>query len=133
MTLCNPSSASNLRDRISLSEMGSNWKALVSDKRKRQLDAIPKEWKIRLPLEDRLDVRDVPKESGLLTSKELQITELDDVETLLRNLAAGNWSSVEVTTAYYKRAIIAHQLVCSYKLSHFAASLICVFADQLSN
>lgn len=91
--------------------MGSKWEAIVTDKRKRQSESIPKEWLIRLPSEERLDVRLVPKECGLLTTKELEITELDDVDTLLLNLASGKWTSVEVTTAYCKRAIIAHQLV----------------------
>lgn len=98
--------------------MGSKWEALVSDKRNRQNAAIPKKWIIQLPPEDRLDVRDVPKECGLLSSKELQITELDDLEILLHNLATGKWSSVEVTTAYYKRAIIAHQLVSSVEMHY---------------
>lgn len=93
------------------SEMVSKWETLVVDKRKRQNDSIPKEWLITLPSEDRLDVLNVPKECGILTTKELEITELDDVATLLLNLASGKWSSVEVTTAYCKRAIIAHQLV----------------------
>lgn len=100
--------------------MGSGWEALVSDKRKRQAESIPKEWIIQQPPEDRLDVREVPKECGLLTSRELQITELDDVEALLRNIAAGKWSSVEVMTAYYKRAIIAHQLVRPLHFPHFS-------------
>jgi len=43
--------------------------------------------------------------------EELEITEIDDVSALLDKLAKGEWSSVEVTTAFYKRAIIAHQLV----------------------
>ena len=91
--------------------MGSKWEALVAHKRKRQIESIPKEWLIRLPSEDRLDVTGVPRGCGILTTKELAITELDDVETLLQNLTSGKWSSFEVTMAYCKRAIVAQQVV----------------------
>ena len=64
---------------------------------------------------------DIPKTCGLLTARELDITDTVNVQTLLDNLRTGQWSSVEVTTAFYKRAIIAHQLVssshtCLYRL-----------------
>lgn len=55
----------------------------------------------------------MPATSGLLSARELEITDTLDFETLLSNLANGIWSSVEVTTAFYKRAIIAHQLASS--------------------
>jgi len=55
---------------------------------------------------------DVPRECGLLTPREMEITETVDVELMLRKLSSAEWSSVEVTTAFYKRAIIAQQLVC---------------------
>ncbi|KAG9314390.1 amidase signature domain-containing protein [Chiua virens] len=35
----------------------------------------------------------------------------EDVIVLLGRLAGGEWSAVEVTTAFYKRAVVAHQLV----------------------
>jgi len=41
----------------------------------------------------------------------LTITEEDNVAVLLRHLHDGSYSSVEVTTAYCKRAALAHQLV----------------------
>lgn len=54
---------------------------------------------------------DVPISCGLLSPREVEITETTDVGILLEKLASAEWSSVEVTTAFYKRAIIAHQLV----------------------
>ena len=54
---------------------------------------------------------DVPELCGLLTDREVQITNTTDVEVLLGKLALGEWSSVDVTTAFYKRAIVAQQLV----------------------
>ncbi|KAI0778159.1 general amidase [Trametes elegans] len=87
------------------------WKQLVADKKRRQQEAIPKEWLITPPPADVLDVRSIPEECGLLTAREVEITNTRDVEVLLKRLATAEWSSVEVTTAFYKRAIIAHQLV----------------------
>lgn len=60
---------------------------------------------------------DVPAKCGLLTARELEITETVDVDVILRKLSAAEWSSVEVTTAFLKRATVAQQLVRTY--SHF--------------
>lgn len=89
------------------------WQELAADKKTRQTEAIPKEWIIALPPADQLDVSDVPAKCGLLTPFELEVTESTDVADLLEKLATGKWSSVDVTRAYYKRAIIAQQLVRS--------------------
>ncbi|KAK7688078.1 hypothetical protein QCA50_008448 [Cerrena zonata] len=86
------------------------WKRLCSERKQRQLDSIPKEWLIAVPSDPKLSVINVPRECGLLTTLELEITETVDVDILLGNLASGVWTSVQVTTAFYKRAIIAQQL-----------------------
>jgi amidase len=88
-----------------------DWQSLCVARRKKQFDSIPSEWLIDPPPAQRLNVIDVPQECGLLTTRELEITETVDVELLLRKLSSAEWSSVEVTTAFYKRAIIAQQLV----------------------
>ncbi|KAA1468201.1 general amidase [Dentipellis sp. KUC8613] len=90
--------------------MPGNWQELIADKQRRREASIPKEWIIQLPSDDVLDVTPIPRESGLLSAKELEITELDNVPLLLKKLASGEWSAVEVTTAFAKRAVIAHQL-----------------------
>ena len=87
------------------------WQELAADKKKRQTDSIPKEWIITPPPSDVLDVTGVPKTCGLLSPFEVEVTETTDVSILLDKLASGTWSSVDVTRAYYKRAIIAQQLV----------------------
>ncbi|KAF8905934.1 general amidase [Gymnopilus junonius] len=88
-----------------------NWKDLVAEKRERQLSQIPKEWIIKnLPPKETLNVVDFPENCGLLTEKEVEITNTG-VDVLLENLASSIWSAVEVTTAFSKRAVIAHQLV----------------------
>jgi amidase len=92
--------------------MDDRWNHLVKDKKRRQLESIPKEWFISVPSDDVLDVTKYPEECGLLSAKDVEITNTS-VSDLLRTLASGEWSSVEVTTAFYKRAVIAHQLVRS--------------------
>lgn len=49
----------------------------------------------------------------MLTEKELRITEAYDVRHLLKALASGELTSVDVTVAFCKRAAIAQQLACS--------------------
>lgn len=88
-----------------------DWKTLCAERKQRQQDLIPKEWTITPPPENQRNVLDVPRTCDLLTARELEITDTVNVAILLDNLRTGQWSSVEVTTAFYKRAIIAHQLV----------------------
>jgi amidase len=53
--------------------MPEKWEEIVADKRSRLEKTIPAEWKIQtLPTED--SVIDYPTKSGLLSAKELEIT-----------------------------------------------------------
>jgi amidase len=88
-----------------------HWKDLIADKQQRQAESLPKEWIIQTPPPTLLDVTHVPESCDLLTERELHITNTSDVELLLKKLSSAEWSAVEVTTAYYKRAIVAQQLV----------------------
>lgn len=54
---------------------------------------------------------DIPRSSGLLSERELTITEKYSVPELLAKLASGELTSLEVTTAFSKRAAIAQQVV----------------------
>jgi amidase len=56
-------------------------------------------------------VLDVPRRSGILTKKELDITENHDATDLVSKMAKGELKSVEVVTAFCKRAAIAQQCV----------------------
>ena len=91
--------------------MSGDWKTLCASRKQRQLDAIPAQWRIDPPPEERRNVLHVPLACGILTAREVDITETLDVEAILAKLHSAQWSSEEVTTAFYKRAIIAHQLV----------------------
>ncbi len=90
------------------------WEDIVVQKRKEQAATIPKDWILaNLPSKDTLNVIDFPDKCGLLSAKEVEITNTE-VDVLLKNLASGIWTAVEVTTAFSKRAIVAHQLVREY-------------------
>lgn len=89
--------------------MASNWEAKAADKKSRITATIPAEWLLKsLPTED--NVMGVPKSSGIMTVEELAITESTAVD-LVSQMAAGELTSVAVTTAFCKRAALAHQLV----------------------
>ncbi|KIJ25598.1 hypothetical protein M422DRAFT_273411 [Sphaerobolus stellatus SS14] len=64
----------------------------------------------------------VRKGRGLPNEFELEVT-ASPVEVLLPKLASGEWSSVDVTKAFYKRAIIAHQAIFVDKALERAAYL----------
>ena len=90
------------------------WKDIVAEKRQRQQSSIPKQWILtNLPPKEQLNVILFPETCGLLSAKEIEITNTN-VDGLLGKLRSGYWSAVDVTTAFSKRAIVAHQLV-----SHF--------------
>lgn len=106
--------------------MPQDWRELVAEKRARQEATIPREWILtesQMAAKDVLDVSQIPEKCGLLTPKEIEITN-STVELLLPKLASGEWSSVEVTTAFYKRAIVAHQLASRASPSHAVDSCL---------
>lgn len=85
------------------------WEEIAADKKKRIADSIPPEWRIKSEPTD-VSVMAYPKESGLMSDEELAITESTAVD-LVAQLTTGKLSSVAVTTAFLKRAALAHQLV----------------------
>ncbi|KAI9925651.1 hypothetical protein ASPWEDRAFT_113022 [Aspergillus wentii DTO 134E9] len=105
-----------------------DWRELVANKQKQLQDAIPSEWRLSdellqsLPVSSPKGVRlieaDIPRKCGLLSVTELDITENYSAGQLLQKLAAGNLTSLAVTTAFCKRAAIAQQLT-SCLTEHF--------------
>ena len=98
-----------------------DWQAKISRKQQACLDKIPKEWllpesttsQLQYPLEkhpNRLIEMAIPKHSGIMTEREVSITEGYTVSALLEALAASKVSALEVTVAFSKRAAIAGQL-----------------------
>ncbi|KAK8057962.1 hypothetical protein PG996_011899 [Apiospora saccharicola] len=99
------------------------WQEKVAKKRLSCQKAVPTAWALPQSVLDslpalsefsttRLDLiaKDIPRVSGILTERELDITESHDVSSLLAGLASGTFTSAEVTLAFSKRAAIAHQL-----------------------
>lgn len=91
----------------------------ISRRKLAQLDSkIPKEW--RLPNHwipagmyspeesvtntqyDAVNVMDIPRRCGLLSTKQLEITEKWDIKGLLGEMAAGRLSATEVCEAFCK-------------------------------
>jgi len=95
------------------------WKSLVAAKKESQRTVIRHEWlidpKVLNELKQcpggRLLEIDPAKRAGILTDEELKITEQYSATDLLEKLHKRELSSVAVTTAFCKRAAVAHQLV----------------------
>ncbi|KAL1985127.1 hypothetical protein VTN96DRAFT_8256 [Rasamsonia emersonii] len=97
-----------------------NWEQIAADKRARIDKSIPPEWKIQNKPEGD-SFFDFPAKSGILSEKELEITNMPATE-LVAKLASGELKSVDVTLAFCKRAALAHQLVnCALEFFHEAA------------
>jgi amidase len=92
-----------------------DWHKIAERAQSRALDAIPQPWRLpaeALPTQTSVNVLDVPRTCGLLSIRQLEITELTATEVLGR-IAEGQVTSVEATEAFCIRAAIAHQLVRS--------------------
>ncbi|KIW17941.1 hypothetical protein PV08_05136 [Exophiala spinifera] len=106
---------------MGISEALTPWQEIVAEKQSAVKKLVPSEWilpdalwqDLTLPLEanpNRIIEKDIPRRSGLMSTRELQITEAYTTAQLLSALAQGTFSSLEVTTAFCKRAAIAQQL-----------------------
>ncbi|OAG38781.1 hypothetical protein AYO21_06976 [Fonsecaea monophora] len=112
----------------------SDWQSRVAQKRQQCLEAIPREWQLpsdiskllAFPLEknpNRLLDMDIVRKSGILSEREISVTEDYTVPQLLAKLASGEFTSVEVTTAFSKRAAIAQQLTSCLTETFFDSAL----------
>ncbi|BCR87097.1 uncharacterized protein ACHE_31084A [Aspergillus chevalieri] len=75
-------------------------------------NSIPKQWLLpedKFPPADEKSVIDFPRKSGLLTERELGITELS-ATALVAEMGAGELSAEEVVVAFLKRSVLGHQL-----------------------
>jgi amidase len=93
------------------------WQTIVAAKQASVIEKIPTAWRLSESYlekvsEDSLEsVLSVPRECGLLSPVELEITDQHDVVSLVHKLAEGTFTAEQVTTAFSKRAAIAQQLV----------------------
>jgi amidase len=90
-----------------------SWKPIARRKQAERESRIPKEWRLSSPpSSSTLDVRSIPRTSGILSSKELEITETYDATSLAQAIRSGNLTAEQVAIAFCKRAAIAQQ-VCN--------------------
>lgn len=92
-----------------------DWQSLAKSKRDSVFAKIPKDWLLPTSFTPQytetstISVIDVPRTCGLLTEKELEITEQYDATELVKLMSNGQLKSIDVVTAFCKRAAIAHQ------------------------
>lgn len=83
--------------------------------RRKQADRealIPQKWKLSsIPPINVLNVTDIPRQSGILSPLEIEITEKHDASSLAEAIASKKYTAIQVTLAFCKRAAIAQQLV----------------------
>ncbi|KAG8894912.1 hypothetical protein FRB99_000916 [Tulasnella sp. 403] len=94
--------------------MAPDWREIASARKREQEKAIPSEWTFPAPSPEVLDVTGIPDTCDILTALETEITDTLDIDVILANLASKKWTSLQVTTAFLKRAIVAHQLASCF-------------------
>ncbi len=88
-----------------------DWKGISQKAQQDLLERIPAEWWIeKAKYQAVTNVTGIPRETGILTEKQLAITESTVID-LAKQLAARQLTAVEVLTAFAARTAIAHQLV----------------------
>lgn len=86
--------------------MPDTWQEISRRKQEEQAARIPKEWRLaRKPATNRTNHLDVPRECGILTEKEVEITERYDATALVKEVAEGRLKSVDVCRAFCKVSI----------------------------
>jgi hypothetical protein len=91
-----------------------NWEIRARRAKDVLLNSVPKQWILpahRLPSAHQKNVEDFPRKSGVLSDREVSITEMS-ATALVAGMGAGLLSAEEVVTAFLKRAVLGHQLVC---------------------
>jgi hypothetical protein len=116
--------SNGLGNKIDRLHDGPNWADVASKKRTETHRKIPKEW-----LLDPLTLLQVKNQrkltgpfiEGLLDLETREITGLDSV-AIVEKVRNGSYTAVQVTRAFCKRAAIAQQLVCRFRV-HLLSSL----------
>ncbi|KAJ5279304.1 amidase [Penicillium angulare] len=93
-----------------------NWQVAVKAKQEEAAAKIPAAWRISTSFTDQIsetssnNVLQVPRECGILSAKQLEITENYDATALLENIHSKHFTAVEVAEAFCIRAAIAQQV-----------------------
>lgn len=99
------------------------WQQARERKRKEIDNAIPAAWKVPVELLQDNNATGLPYTSGVMSRRELAITEMRAVD-LVSMMKSRTFTAVEVTTAFCKRAAIAHQAVSLHLTSRVSNILI---------
>ncbi|UPX16357.1 uncharacterized protein EKO05_0006765 [Ascochyta rabiei] len=87
------------------------WQSVSWQKKDQQFARIPSQWRLPQPPPSSVtNYLGLPRECGLLTETELDITENYDATALARAIRERKRTCLDVTTAFCKRAAVAHQL-----------------------
>ena len=103
------------------------WQEAAAAARRSVEESIPQAWRLPKQLLDRAFKGDLKpsdcetRDVGILDDKDIQITEMAEIDELQKQLRRGALSAVEVTTAFCKRAAIAHQCL---------SCLTCFFPEE---
>ena len=94
--------------------MGQHYTEIAEIALKRREAAIPKEYLLPEAALTNLprNLTTIPSTSGHFTSAELEIIE-SNAEDVLLKISQKKWTSLEVTKAFCKSAVVAQQLVCT--------------------
>lgn len=92
-----------------------NWEAAVAEKRKALRESIPKSHLLPAELASKaekgelLPSDDAVLTSGVLSTLDLEITDIDDAAVIVERVASRRYTAVQVAEAFCKRASIAQQ------------------------
>jgi Asp-tRNA(Asn)/Glu-tRNA(Gln) amidotransferase A subunit family amidase len=106
----------------------STWQEKVDIKTSQTKSNIPSEWLLSssylgLSKDTPQSMLEIPLRCGILSEREIDITESYDATALLEKLASRKFSAVEVTIAFCKRAAIAQQLTSCLTETFFDVAL----------
>ena len=99
------------------------WQGIAAEKRAELYAAIPSTYRINETIFQGMNVTELPRKCGIMTEKELCITE-DRAVDIISRIRKQDYTAVEVTTAFCKRAAVAHQVTNCLAAICFDLSLI---------
>jgi len=82
--------------------MSAPWEEISARKRQERDSKIPNEWRLASVDPARINVTDVPRESGILTAAELNITEDYEAKGIVAAVAEGTLKAEAVAIAFCK-------------------------------
>jgi amidase len=87
--------------------MPEQWQSISKRKLEQQASRIPQEWLLSTPSAgEGNNVLHVPRDCGLLSHTDLEITEAKDATALVEKLARGELKSVDVVKAFCKVGVL---------------------------